>query len=68
MNIFIPCIFVLVWETTFHFRLPIPLRTSKIGSFSLSARCFTWMSRDVGSGWINGDRINGLFHLLINGE
>ena len=20
-----------------------------------------------GSGWINGDRINGLFHLLING-
>ena len=26
----------------------------------------TWMSRE-GSGWINGDRINGLFHLLING-
>ena len=24
------------------------------------------ISRD-GSGWINGDRINGLFHLLING-
>ena len=24
------------------------------------------MSRD-GSGWINGERINGLFHLLING-
>ena len=24
------------------------------------------MSR-TGSGWINGDRINGLFHLLING-
>ena len=25
----------------------------------------TWMSR--WNGWINGDRINGLFHLLING-
>ena len=26
-----------------------------------------WMSRD-GSDRINGDRINGLFQLLINGE
>ena len=28
--------------------------------------CDKWMSRD-GSGWINGDRIHGLFHLLISG-
>ena len=32
----------------------------------LSSKMPTWMSRD-GSERINGDRINGLFHLLING-
>ena len=33
---------------------------------SLGAHIVFGMSRD-GSGWINGERINGLFHLLIHG-